>query len=163
MTRQCSGNSAECDGATVEGTWTTVEACGTDQICEAIETSSACMDCPGGCVDGACQSTCESTEKQGDDVRLTNADGYSRVPSLVWTGTEYGVTWYDYRDGNQEIYFARISASGAKQGDDLRLTNADGRYSESPSLVWTGTEYGVAWADDRDGNEEIYFARLGCF
>lgn len=27
--------------------------------------------------------------------------------------------------------------------------------------MWTGSEYGVAWIDLRDGNEEVYFVRLG--
>ncbi|MBN1799806.1 MAG: hypothetical protein JW822_14610, partial [Spirochaetales bacterium] len=63
------------------------------------------------------------------------------------------------RDGNFEIYFARINSSGVKQGLDVRITNAAGD-SWWPSLVWTGTEYGASCDDDRDGNFEIYFARL---
>jgi hypothetical protein len=31
--------------------------------------------------------------------------------------------------------------------------------AEGMSMVWTGEEFAVAWADDRDGNNEIYFAR----
>jgi predicted RecA/RadA family phage recombinase len=102
----------------------------------------------------------KSGVKQGDDIRITNISS-SDHPSLVWTGEEYGVAWCDYQDGNEEIYFARISKSGVKQGDDIRITNDSGS-STFPSLVWTGEEYGVAWCDDRDGNEEIYFARIVC-
>jgi predicted RecA/RadA family phage recombinase len=97
--------------------------------------------------------------KQGSDVRITNASDASLSPSLVWTGSAYGVAWCDDRDGNREIYFARISSAGVKQGSDIRITNAVD-YSLEPSLVWTGSEYGVAWGDDRDGNREIYFARI---
>lgn len=103
--------------------------------------------------------------KQGNDVRITN-DGASAFtsyyPSLAWSGTEYGVAWMDYRDGASEIYFARISAAGVKQGTDVRITNdgALGYVSELPSLAWSGSEYGVAWNDARDGNNEIYFARI---
>ncbi len=97
--------------------------------------------------------------KIGSDVRITNNDGTSGVPSLVWTGTEYGLSWYDDRDGNREIYFARLDASGNKISPDMRITNDVGS-SWHPSLVWTGTEYGVSWYDDRDGNNEIYFARI---
>ncbi len=97
--------------------------------------------------------------KQGSDVRITTDNGVSYSPSLVWTGTEYGVSWYENRDGNWEIYFCRIDASGVKQGSDIRITEND-QDSCYPSLVWTGTEYGVSWQDSRDGNAEIYFARL---
>jgi len=95
--------------------------------------------------------------KQGSDVRITSNAGDSGNPSLAWTGTEYGVSWEDNRDGNMEIYFALISADGAKQGDDIRITGDSGD-SRSPSLAWTGSEFGVSWIDSRDGNSDIYFA-----
>ena len=80
---------------------------------------------------------------------------------MVWTGSEHGVAWHDNRDGvDSEIYFARISADGVKVGSDVRITSAG--YSSVPSLVWSGSEYGVAWQDDRNGDGEIYFARIGC-
>jgi hypothetical protein len=97
--------------------------------------------------------------KIGSDVRITNATNSSGEPSLVWADSVYGVSWGDYRDGNLEIYFTRISASGSKIGGDNRVTNFAGE-SEDPSLTWTGFEYGVSWRDRRDGNREIYFARI---
>jgi len=100
-----------------------------------------------------------SGAKLGSDLRVTNDTSNSVIPSLSWTGSEFGVSWQDYRDGNYEIYFARISSSGAKLGSDLRVTN-DARYSCYPSLSWTGSEFGVSWEDDRDLNWEIYFARI---
>jgi large repetitive protein len=97
--------------------------------------------------------------KIGDDVRITNDASTSEAASLVWTGTEYGIAWYDRRDGNYEVYFARIDAAGAKIGDDHRVTEDDAT-SWAPDLAWSGTEYGIAWWDTRDGADEIYFARL---
>ncbi len=97
--------------------------------------------------------------KVGSDVRVTAAANSSLNPSLAWTGTEYGVAWHDGRDGNWEIYFARLDADGNKIGGDVRVTDA-ANSSQNASLAWTGTEYGVAWHDGRDGNWEIYFARL---
>jgi hypothetical protein len=95
----------------------------------------------------------------GDEIRVTNAAGASRYASIAWTGDEYAVAWQDDRDGNGEIYAARLDALGAKIGGDVRVTNAAGS-SEQPSLAWNGSGFGVAWHDDRDGNWEIYFARL---
>jgi len=106
-----------------------------------------------GCTDHGCW------ENIGNDVRITNDPKMSELPSLVWAGSEYGVSWQDDRDGNWEIYFARISGAGTKIGADTRITN-DANNSLYPSLVWTGSEYGVTWDDDRDGNHEIYFARI---
>jgi hypothetical protein len=98
--------------------------------------------------------------KQGQDVRITNNAGGSEEPSLVWTGTEYGITWKDYGDGYFGIYFSRISPAGIKQGQDVRITDDSAVFSAHSSLFWTGMEYGVAWEDRRDGNYEIYFNRI---
>ncbi len=97
--------------------------------------------------------------KIGPDLRVSSGGSGSYYPSLAWTGSEYGVSWDDNRDGNYEIYFARISAAGAKIGPDHRVTSySHGGYN--PSLSWTGSEYGVSWQDYRDGSPEIYFARI---
>jgi len=112
-----------------------------------------------GYIDEGCDGICDSPEKVGTDVRVTSNASYSEFPSVVWTGSQYGVAWQDNRDGNYEIYFARLDASGNKIGGDVRVTN-NPSFSLSPALVWTGSEYGVAWEDLRDGNLEIYFARI---
>jgi hypothetical protein len=94
-------------------------------------------------------------------IIATNSGPGSGIPRLVWNGNnnEYGVAWAGSVSSNMEICFARINASGAQIGSTIRITNDPGG-SLSPSLVWTGTEYGVAWVDSRNGNNEIYFARL---
>ncbi len=97
--------------------------------------------------------------KIGLDVRITNDINNSLHPSLVWTGSQYGVSWYDDRDGNDEIYFARIDSSGNKVGLDVRISDNDSLISNNPSLAWNGTEFGVCWYDERDGYE-IYFSRI---
>jgi hypothetical protein len=98
----------------------------------------------------------------GGNVRITNASGVSNEPTLVWTGSEYGVVWDDFRSGELELWFARISSTGAKIGSDLQLTTAAGQ-SDSPSLAWGGGKFAVAWHDDLNaGESEILFLRLGC-
>ncbi len=97
--------------------------------------------------------------RMGLDVRVTSATGHSLSPSMVWTGSEYGLSWYDTRDGNYEVYFTRLAPEGTKVGPDVRVTS-DGGESLKPDLAWSGSEYGVSWHDNRDGNREVYFARL---
>jgi hypothetical protein len=98
-------------------------------------------------------------DKIGTDVRVTISADDSRYPTITWTGTEYGVSWYDMRDGNPEIYFARLSTDGSKVGSDLRLTN-DSNSSYYPSIAWSDSEFGIGWQDNMDGNQEIYFTRV---
>ena len=83
----------------------------------------------------------------------------SSSPSVAWSGTEFGVAWQDDRDGNSEIYFARVDLNGDRVGEPIRVTRHPAS-SERPQLVWTGSDYGLAWRDGRNGNTEVYFARL---
>jgi hypothetical protein len=98
-----------------------------------------------------------SGTKIGSDIQISTG-GILLDPSLVWMGTGFGLAWWGVRDGNSEIYFARLDASGHKIGEDVRVTN-DAADSFSPSLAWTGQEFGISW-DDRRENREIFFARL---
>ncbi len=64
----------------------------------------------------------------------------------------------------------QTSGSDAAVGDGIgvdvpivnggtRITNDPGS-SRCPSVAVNAGEFGVAWVDDRDGNDEIYFVRL---
>ena len=46
--------------------------------------------------------------------KLLNDSG-SFNPSLVWSGSRYGVCWHDNRVGYNEIYFAILNSNGIKQ------------------------------------------------
>ena len=101
--------------------------------------------------------------RQGPDARLTTAANYSGYPSIDWNGFQYGVTWQDERlgVGQPAIYFAQVSASGVKNGSELKLSTGNSK-SEFTTALWNGTTFAFCWRDDRDGNTEIYFALVGC-
>jgi hypothetical protein len=126
---------------------------GAEEICNGYDD-----DCDAS-IDEVCDTICDNPEKWGSENRVTYDPGQSEDNSLVWTGSEYGVVWDDDRDKNLEIYFARLDSSGDKIASDYRVTHY-ALHSYNPSLVWTGIEYGISWFDERDGNWEIYFARL---
>jgi len=100
----------------------------------------------------------------GADIRVTDAPGGSQRPSLVWTGQSLVVVWEDLRDdlagGDGDLYLTRLSASGAKQIDDVSIVDAAGT-SGYATAVWNGGTVAVVWEDFRNGNTEIYFARYG--
>ncbi|HJQ96727.1 MAG TPA: putative metal-binding motif-containing protein [Candidatus Polarisedimenticolaceae bacterium] len=98
----------------------------------------------------------------GSDTRVTNATGASMAPSIAWSGSEWGIACEDYRSGDSEQWFARVTAAGAKIGTDFRVTTA-GDTSQQGSLVWAGGKYALAYSDYRNsGEQEIYFTRIGC-
>jgi len=87
------------------------------------------------------------------DVALTNSDSYAGP--LVWTGRVFASAWEDRRNEDYEIYFNRFDAAGNKLGPDIRLS-ASPDFSLNPDVVFTGSDYLVAWGDRRDGTFRIY-------
>jgi hypothetical protein len=92
--------------------------------------------------------------------RVSDLTGAASSPALVWAGDSFGVAWIDDRDGNPEVYFVRLTTAGVKIGTDARVTNVDGD-AVLPTLSWNGTEYAIAWRDDRTSPAPgLYFTRL---
>lgn len=90
--------------------------------------------------------------KIGDDVRIS----YGSQQSLVWTGRGYGVI-----NGYLAFTDFKVDGDGNIVTEDMiHVTGEERGRTGFPSLVWTGTEYGVAWHDFRDVNEDIFFATI---
>lgn len=134
--------------------------CGTLEDCNdaASTTYSGAMElCDGydndcdGMIDNdpACLTSCPAPQQvSGSSVVISAGTADELGSSLAWNGTGYGVAWADDRTGSFRIYFARLDATGAKIGSDTELSSAQspGCCPGSPtSLVWTGTEYAVAY------------------
>jgi hypothetical protein len=84
---------------------------------------------------------------------------------MLWANDSYALTWQDRRDGVWEIYFNRLTSDGQKLAPDYRVSYTDD-WSVNPSLLWTGSEYAIAFQDWRHRattfpeNFEIYLAFL---
>ncbi|MEO0069767.1 MAG: hypothetical protein ABIK18_03120, partial [candidate division WOR-3 bacterium] len=81
-------------------------------------------------------------------------------PSVVFDGTNYLVVWAGWRGENRSICGARVSKDGTVL-DPVGFVISTGDYEqESPSVVFDGTNYLVVWEDGRNGNYDIYGARV---
>jgi hypothetical protein len=99
--------------------------------------------------------------KIGSDERLTFSTGSAFSPSLAWTGQEYAVSWNDTRGGNQDVYTARVSSAGVKQGFELRVSTPPAEAGFT-SLAWSGTGQVVVWEDRDDGVWGVHAAFVRC-
>jgi len=99
----------------------------------------------------------------GKEKRLTSNGAVSANPSAaVDCDGNLHVVWEDYRDGNDEIYYKRVTTSDGPGWDpiDTRLTNdLYTSWDASVAADCAGNVH-VLWADNRSSNFEIYY-KLG--
>lgn len=87
--------------------------------------------------------------------------------SLAWSPAEFGegwiVSWVDTRDGNAEVYAAKVDRALNRAVPDRRVTEAPGDAAEV-HLLTRGKETLVAWSDARqkpeEGKGDIFLGRL---
>ena len=101
----------------------------------------------------------ETTETTDRVVRLTDDDGMaSKYPDIAIANGRAAVTWFDKKDGNEEVYLAVGDRAAFTSGQlaPARLTETTG-HSIGAYLAWNGDRLGVAWCDDSPGNQELFF------
>lgn len=97
--------------------------------------------------------------------RLTRDDGHaSKYPDLALAADgRFALTWFDRRDGNEEVYLAVGAAGGPRAGIEdraLRVTRSRGE-SIGAYVAWNGDRVGLAWSDTVDEpvpQLDIFFA-----
>ena len=99
--------------------------------------------------------------KLSPEARFTVTTADSAGGVLAWTGAEYGIMWDDRRD-DWETYFNRMNAKGEKLGPDQLVSPGDGTWSLGTGMVWTGSEYVIAYEDQGDlfPDFDLYAQRL---
>jgi hypothetical protein len=93
--------------------------------------------------------------------RLTRDDGLaSKYPDLqIGPQGRLALTWYDTRDGNDEVYLfvARHSELRGEIDDRARRVTTTEGESIGAYVAWNGERVGLAWSDKTLGQHEIYF------
>ncbi len=101
-------------------------------------------------------------------VRLSADDGFdSKYPDIAINNNMAALTWFDARDGNNEVYLSLFPfaaaledpAFGTIDAEARRITHGDGD-SIGAYLAWNGDTLGLAWNDDQHGSHDIYFQRF---
>jgi hypothetical protein len=94
-------------------------------------------------------------------VRLVSADdgAPSKYPDLaISPDGRAALTWFDERDGNQEVYLMTApsaDALGDVEEHARRVTASPGA-STGAYAAWNGDRLGLAWSDELHGQPEIF-------
>ena len=99
------------------------------------------------------------------DARHLDADppmAHASVsPRICCDGRHAWVVWFDKRNGKHDVYLNRSEDGGMSWlTEDVRLNTNGAGASESwgPQICCHGTYVFVVWADDRQGEHDVYLA-----
>lgn len=96
--------------------------------------------------------------RTGGDVRISDADGASTAPAVVWDGAAFVVVWSDERPGGFRLRLARIDDRGVVTPDTELTTGAGDAYL--PAVASDRRGHALAFNLHDGAGSAIRFARL---
>lgn len=93
-------------------------------------------------------------------IAISTASQYQMIPKVAFSGTNYLVVWLDNRNGNWDIYGARITPTGTVLDPNGIPICTHISTQMSPAVGFDGTNYVVVWQDTRNGSFDIYGALI---
>ncbi|ATB27228.1 hypothetical protein [Melittangium boletus] len=93
-------------------------------------------------------------------IAISTAANEQLAPSVAHNGTNFLVVWQDARSGVFDIYGARVNGSGTVLNTNGFLISVAVNAQERPSVAYNGSDFVVVWEDSRNGNADIYGARV---
>lgn len=98
----------------------------------------------------------QGNKKVNDDIGNENQTN----PTIAMNENgDFVIAWMDYRNSNWDVYFQKYYNIGTTLGVNKKTNDDVGSaVQSSPSLaIEDNGNFVIAWEDDRDGNEYIYF------
>ncbi|WNG53648.1 hypothetical protein F0U59_01685 [Archangium gephyra] len=127
---------------------------GTNYLVVWQDSRSGVFDIYGARVDGA------GTVLDTSGIPLSTAANEQLEPAVAHNGTNYLVVWQDSRSGVFDIYGARVSGAGTVLNTNGILISTAVNTQERPEVAYNGSDFVVVWEDSRNGNADIYGARV---
>ena len=102
----------------------------------------------------------QGTVLDSTPIAISNAGYYQMYPAVGFDGTSFLVVWSDTRSGYSDIYGARVTRDGAVLDTAGFVITAESSSQLMPAIAFDGTNFLVVWDDTREGQEDIYGARV---
>jgi hypothetical protein len=91
---------------------------------------------------------------------ISAATGTQQQPAAASDGGGFLVVWSDWRNGDRDIYGARITGAGAVLDTaGIEICTSPGA-QDYPTVDFDGTDFLVVWEDGRYGERDLYGARV---
>jgi len=98
-----------------------------------------------------------------DGIAISTAAGNQEFPSVMFGGENYFVVWQDERNGNLDIYGARVTQSGTVLDPASIAISTANNTQKVPGLAFDNNNYLVVWQDARNSGilyPDIYGVRI---
>jgi len=92
---------------------------------------------------------------------ISNLGGLEYRPAVCFGDIHYLVAWEDMRTGLKDIYCARIDTNGNILDPNSIAVAIAPELQENTTIAFDGTNYLLIWQDKRNGDYDIYGARVG--
>lgn len=79
----------------------------------------------------------------GQETRITATGAPARMPVVAWDGSGFLVVWSDERQGNGDIYAAKVDSNGVKASEWVIVEGSE--QSRSPTIARVGDGFILAW------------------
>jgi hypothetical protein len=97
-------------------------------------------------------------------LALTSAIRERQTPAVASNGTDYFVTWMDFRNTNWDIYGARVLGSGSSSSAVVDRNgfaiSADTAFEDAPAVASDKKDYFVVWRQEVGSRGDIDGARV---
>ena len=93
-------------------------------------------------------------------IAVCTSAGWQTAPEVTCNGTNYLVAWQNQTTGACDLYGARVSRAGIVLDPNGFVVSAATGVQQQPAVAAAGQDFVVAWSDGRNGNRDIYGARV---
>lgn len=154
-------NEVELEDLDGDGALAPIDCGGTDCDDDAPDINP---DAPERCngIDDDCDDLIDEGAELlpwGTELPVAASGQTDDASGIAWIGNEYIYGYWDYRDGDADVFLQRLTPEGEYVDEAVQVTTSAGD-GYGPNILWTGSELGVVWSDRREGNFEIFFARF---
>ncbi len=87
----------------------------------------------------------------GNELALTSSGMPVGCPSIVWADTQYAIFYTDHPTTRDQIFYARVSATGTRLAADVPVTpsNVD---SSNPAAAWSGGQLSLVYSSGNNND-----------
>ncbi|RME42439.1 MAG: hypothetical protein D6795_20950 [Deltaproteobacteria bacterium] len=100
----------------------------------------------------------DATPLDPEGIDVSGFAWEEKDPAVAWNGEVFLVVWTDFRNGDGDIYAARVSPDGEVLDPEGITVSKVKRTQRTPAVVWGGSAFLVVWNDLRQSSEnpDIY-------